>query len=135
MVALSPRETQVLEGILGKKKMREIGEQLGIRRTSIVQARRTLYKQIGAHGRADLIRYAVSVGLIPLADRDLMCTRRKEPTLRLVLEGRPQRPVAEGIGVWIKMMELMLSGLRQYARSSSTTALLRIIVELCGGLV
>lgn len=135
MVVLSPRDTQVLEGILGKKKMREIGEQLGIRRTSVVRARRTLYKQIGAHGRADLIRYAVSVGLIPLADRDLMCTRREEPTLRLGLEERPQHQVAEGIGMSIKAVELMLSGMRQYVRTSSMSALLRIIVEQCGGLV
>lgn len=135
MVALSPQETQVLEGILGEKKMREIGRQLGIRRTTVVMTRRMIYAKTGAHGRTDLIHYAISVGLIPKGDYDLMWTRSEEPAQRLVLEERPQHQVAEGVGMSLKTLELMLSGMWQYARTSSMSTLLRIIVEQCGDLV
>jgi len=136
MGALSPRDTQVLDGILDGKALRAIGVQMGMRRAAVVMARRRIYRTIGAHGRADVVRYAATVGRRAPPTPGLRRTRRADPRGERARPGRTAQEVAAAIGVSVKMLELMLAGLRRYAKVSSTTGLwLRVVVEQCAGLI
>jgi DNA-binding NarL/FixJ family response regulator len=64
MPLLSRREQQVLELLARGHTRREIAEQLGIGVKSIETYRSRLAHKLGAHTRAELVRYALETGLL-----------------------------------------------------------------------
>lgn len=62
-------------------------------------------------------------------------TRREGTVLQLLDEGRAQRAAADAAGISIKTVELTLAGIREYARTTTTSELVRVIVDQLGGLI
>ena len=62
-------------------------------------------------------------------------TRRKKPMWRVFEMGTPPPGVAHEIGLTIKLIELLLRGIRKYTRATTTSELVRVIVEALGGLM
>lgn len=113
MVVLSRRETQVLQGILDGKTLRAIG----------------------AHGRAEGRRSAVAVGLLARTPANETGTRDEDPRRDRALQSGTSHESGAAIAISVKTMELLLTGLRRYAKTSTTTELLRLVVEHCAGLI
>jgi hypothetical protein len=62
-------------------------------------------------------------------------TRRKTPAWRVFEMGTPPPGVAHEIGLSIKMIELVVRGIRKYTSATTTSELVRVIVEALGGLI
>ena len=62
-------------------------------------------------------------------------TRRKKPTWRVFEMGTPPPGVAHEMGLTIKLIELLVRGTRKYTRATTTSELMRVIVEALGGLI
>ncbi len=62
---LSPRERQVLQLIAEGKSMKEIGALLGISSRTADSHRTKIMEKLALHDTATLVRYAMSIGLVP----------------------------------------------------------------------
>jgi two-component system response regulator NreC len=62
---LSPRERQVLQLIAEGKSMKEIGALLGISSRTADSHRTKIMEKVALHDTASLVRYAISIGLVP----------------------------------------------------------------------
>jgi DNA-binding NarL/FixJ family response regulator len=62
---LSPRERQVLQLIAEGKSMKEIGALLGISSRTADSHRTKIMEKLALHDTASLVRYAMSIGLVP----------------------------------------------------------------------
>jgi two-component system, NarL family, response regulator NreC len=62
---LSPRERQVLQLIAEGKSMKDIGALLGISSRTADSHRTKIMEKLALHDTASLVRYAISIGLIP----------------------------------------------------------------------
>ncbi|MFZ5815998.1 MAG: response regulator [Bacillota bacterium] len=61
---LSPREQEVLRLVASGYTSREIGDRLGLSAKTVEGYRARLAEKLGAHSRADLIRFALQAGLL-----------------------------------------------------------------------
>jgi DNA-binding NarL/FixJ family response regulator len=64
LVALTPRERQVLQLIAESKTNKEIAQHLDISVKSVESHRGNLMKKLDLHGIAGLVRYAINIGLV-----------------------------------------------------------------------
>lgn len=64
--ALSPRERQVLVGLADGKSSKEVAHDLRISSKTVDTHRRNLMRKLGVSGIADLVKYAIRVGLTTL---------------------------------------------------------------------
>jgi DNA-binding NarL/FixJ family response regulator len=62
--SLSPREREVLTLLAGGLSYREAGERLGMGERTVETHRRHILEKLGLKTRADLVRYALELGLI-----------------------------------------------------------------------
>jgi two-component system, NarL family, response regulator NreC len=62
--SLSPREREVLALLAGGLSYREAGERLGMGERTVETHRRHILEKLGLKTRADLVRYALELGLI-----------------------------------------------------------------------
>lgn len=60
---LTPRENEVLEYLVHGFTNREIAEKLGIKKKSVDTYRLRLQEKLGLKSRADLVRYALEIGI------------------------------------------------------------------------
>ncbi|HEU4990258.1 MAG: response regulator transcription factor [Gemmatimonadota bacterium] len=65
---LSPRQLEVLRLVAEGHTTREIAERLGISDKTVETHRGEIMKRTGIHDAVSLVRYAVRMGLVPLAD-------------------------------------------------------------------
>jgi DNA-binding NarL/FixJ family response regulator len=65
---LSPRQLEVLRLVAEGHTTREIARQLGISDKTVETHRGEIMKRTGIHDAVSLVRYAVRLGLVPLAD-------------------------------------------------------------------
>lgn len=61
--ALTPRQTQVLAGMVGGLRNKQIAAELGIDETTVKMHRRSMLSRLGASTTADAIRIGVEAGL------------------------------------------------------------------------
>ena len=64
LVALTPRERQILQLIAESKTNKEIAQQLDITVKSVESHRGNLMKKLDLHAIAGLVRYAINIGLV-----------------------------------------------------------------------
>jgi DNA-binding NarL/FixJ family response regulator len=62
---LSPRERQVLQLIAEGKSMKDIGSILGVSSRTADSHRTKIMEKLALHDTASLVRYAISIGLVP----------------------------------------------------------------------
>jgi DNA-binding NarL/FixJ family response regulator len=62
---LTPRERQVLQLIAEGKTMKEVGAILGVSSRTADSHRTNIMNKLGIHDTASLVRYAISIGLVP----------------------------------------------------------------------
>ncbi len=65
---LSPRQLEVLRLVAEGQTTREIARRLGISDKTVETHRGEIMKRTGIHDAVTLVRYAVRLGLVPLAD-------------------------------------------------------------------
>lgn len=65
----------------------------------------------------------------------LVGTRREDPVRRSQSAGRTQRPVADAVAVSLKTLELLLAGLRHYTVTTTTSTVVRVIVDQLARLI
>jgi two-component system response regulator NreC len=63
---LTPREREILRYIAEDKKNKEIADLLGISIRTVQAHRTNLMDKIGAHDRTELVKYAISKGIVDL---------------------------------------------------------------------
>lgn len=64
--SLSPRQVEVLRYIVGGHTTPEIAERLGLSVKTVQTHRVEMMRRLGVHDVSGLVRYAASVGLVPL---------------------------------------------------------------------
>lgn len=135
MEQLTPREHQVCQGLLVSKRYREIGQELGLRRSSVACLAKRVYSKLSVQGRSGLLRYAILRGWVPGTDRNLSWTRREQQVLNLALRGNSQREIAACLGLSLKTLDVTLRAMRRYAGAETTAVLIRLAVEQVAGMV
>jgi two-component system, NarL family, response regulator NreC len=68
---LSPRELQVLTMLAYGHTNRQIADQLSVSRKSVDTYRQRISSKLNLRTRADIVRYAISMGLMKVGDSDL----------------------------------------------------------------
>lgn len=135
MVGRARRARQRRQRILDGKTWRAIGAQPQRRHGTVVRVRRRLDAMIGAHGGVTGWRSAAAVGSIEGTPSRKRQTRTEDPRQDQACRSGTAHERGAAIAICVKTMELVLAGLRRYAKASMTTELLRLVVEYCAGLI
>lgn len=135
MVGRSRRARLVRQRILDGKTWRAIGAQPQRCHGTVVRARRRLDAMIRAHGGVKGWRSAVAVDSLEGTPSRTRGTRAEDPRQNQACLSGTAHERGAAIAICVKTMELLLAGMRRYAKASMTTELLRLVVEYCAGLI